>query len=269
MQITLNQEKKNNVSDEMIQLMQKQASICNMKSIMNIFKKHFGEDCMILNVYMYGSRLYGTANETSDFDLYVIADDTIEEVEVSSVPPPMPNTFYIRVDDGELHCDITVLKKTQFLNKLKQCFIHEMICLWAPDCFVLKSDVDLWKELESINYCFSMETLQNTILFQTNFVWNACMKAFNDSMLIEDTDTRNEELYKAKKGIVHTLRFFMYGIQIATTGNISDYSVCDNHIRHEWIKDSQMTDWQLFASHFQPLYDKLKIDFIKSTSPFA
>ena len=136
--------------------------------------------------------------------------------------------------------------------------------MFVPDLFVLKKRIDLLQEFCDTDYTIPVDTMKGTILGQTNMIWESSKRAFSQSLTIENEMERNEELYKAKKGIVHTLRFFLYGTQIATSGKIYDYSVCNEYTLHEWVADHTMQNWDQFEQVFHPIHCMLKEQFLKA-----
>ena len=99
--------------------------------------------------------------------------------------------------------------------------------------------------------------LRETIGNQVDLVWKASELAFEEALKIENESARHLELYKAKKGVVHCLRFLMYGIQIANKGKIHNFLICDTHTAHKIVRDYSMISWDDYSGYFLPFYQDL------------
>jgi len=135
--------------------------------------------------YCYGSRVYGTAREDSDYDYIIVADQNISLTQ-----------------NG---CDYTFYSEAEFLRQAKECEISVLECLFLPDdMFIGKRytvDIDL-------------SQLRKSISQKTSNSWVKAKKKFE----VE------HDYYIARKSLWHSFRILMFGIQIAKHGKIIDFS---------------------------------------------
>lgn len=68
-------------------------------------------------IYLYGSRVYGTATEKSDWDYLVIVKYEHEETTVKG---------------KDEQCDATIVGEKQFCAQLEEHNIKSLECLWLP-----------------------------------------------------------------------------------------------------------------------------------------
>src|ERR1022692_2128612 len=69
----------------------------------------------VKNIYLYGSRVYGTASNQSDYDLIVVANSMIESVE-------------IKHDDLNIH----IHTPDKFRRDLFDLDMHNLECIFGP-----------------------------------------------------------------------------------------------------------------------------------------
>ena len=80
----------------------------------------------VKNIYVFGSRVYGTSTVDSDYDVIVVASSMNEATE-------------IRYEDLNIH----VHTPDKFIRDLKELDMHNLECIYAPDRA---------KILEKVNY---------------------------------------------------------------------------------------------------------------------
>ena len=150
-----------------------------------------------LNVYLIGSRLWGTAGSQSDYDLLIVMDQW---------PPNKPETVHSGLFDAK------VLSRQNFVAKLAQAEFEELKCCWLPPSHVLK------------------ETLQaSTLLKEVGGVNKARLHAGITERTEKDLAKAAKFYEKGKKAeggkiLVHTVRLHLLGAQMATAGMITDYT---------------------------------------------
>lgn len=146
---------------------------------------------MIHHVVRFGSHVYGTANENSDTDCYVISD-LVEGYED------------VRHDDKDMH----IVSDVHFQKMLDEHHIVAMEVYFhsigVQDDF--KFEVDLQQLRKSISAVVS----------------NSWVKS-KKKMLVENED------YIGRKSMWHSLRILMFGIQIAKHGKIVDFSEANEY----------------------------------------
>ena len=189
-------------------------------------EQNFPKPSDLLNYYNYGSRVYGTASESSDYDyILVIKDNSSFKKE------------YLKVNNYEYH----FVKKSEFEQKLNDHKIDFLECYFAPKEMVFfehfrpKFEIDKWKLRKSISQV-------------CNNSWSKCRKK------IEQGD-----YYIGIKSLFHSIRILHFGIQIAKYGKIIDYSECNNYWKE--INDGEFYDWEYFKNKYKPLMNKKQSEF--------
>lgn len=179
----------------------------------------------LLNVYPYGSRVYGTNTENSDHDFILVADSTGDTESITS--------------DG---VDATIYSVKAFEEALMKHEISTLECLWLPTVdsshFLSKFKLDL-------------SVLRRAIATKAS---NSYVKAKKKFTVAKDLDP-----YIAKKSLFHALRILKFGIQIAKHGKIVDYSEANGY----WYKIMNNTSerWEDFKTEWQPVYNQLSSEF--------
>jgi hypothetical protein len=147
---------------------------------------HYTDDD-ILNIYLFGSRLYGTATEDSDFDLMVIVRDesfdrkvSREQIVTTSVDSDKRKTGFVQCEVNGCKLDATIYSKTYFCSKMNLYNIYEMMALWLPAAFVMLERfplIDEWRDKDDNgNPVIDIPTLRTRISSQCTNVWKMCRK---------------------------------------------------------------------------------------------
>lgn len=194
------------------------------KNIISASKIH---PSRIFNIYLFGSRVYGTYNKNSDWDVIMIANNSVESTEIR-------NGLY----------NIHVYTPDKFKKDLEWHRINNLECIYAPE----------WaKLLEKIDYShFKIEPnkLRHSISHISSNSWVKSRKKL----------TVSYDYYIGIKSIFHSLRIPMFGIQMVQHGEILDFS-CANEIWNK-IKNNNW-DWPSLKSEFKKTHNKLLSDFRK------
>jgi predicted nucleotidyltransferase len=77
----------------------------------------------VFNVYIFGSRVYGTSNDKSDWDIIMVANNSVSSIEKK----------------GELF-NIHIYTPDKFQEDLDWHRINNLECIYAPDWAILKED---------------------------------------------------------------------------------------------------------------------------------
>ena len=187
----------------------------------------------VKNIYIFGSRIYGTSREGSDYDIIMIASNLIAEEEK-------------KIKIGDILFNIHIVTPDVFLSHLKMHNIKNLECLFAPDWAKLQEKTILPIDID-------LNKLVKNNLAQSYSSWQG------GKMKIQKYD-----FYRGFKSIFHSIRMLMFAIQIAEHGKIIDFSAA-NHLYSE-IVDCDEIEWGYFREKYLPLKieleDKLK-SFIK------
>lgn len=175
----------------------------------------------ILKTYQYGSRVYGCHNENSDYDFIMVVES--DKDLYYSVTYPDTN--------------FTVYSESMFIKKIQEHHISVLECIFqAPnDPYRKYFKLDKGKLRRSISAISS-----------NSFV--KCKKKLSQG-----------DYYIGKKSMFHSLRILGFGIQIALTGKIVDYSAY-NHFLYR-IMDMNTNEWLPYQKVFQPIFNRMKSNF--------
>lgn len=190
------------------------------------------EDSDVLNVYPYGSKVYGTAGSQSDYDyIVVMKNGTIDRDSL----------------DSSYHkLNVTIYSQDSFQNKLDLHKISLMECFFVPASLMLKNTCKFSFKLDK-------KLLRESISEKTSNSWVKAKKKF------EVMQDRN--VYVAKKSLFHSLRIIDFGMQIASKGQIINYS-SSNYLWEE-IYTNPADTWQPYKDQYQEFFNNQMTEFRK------
>ncbi len=178
----------------------------------------------VLNVYQYGSRVYGTSTDRSDWDFVVIVNHkTVEEF----LSEPINVHFY------------TV---AEFQAQLAAHEISALECLFLPAPYV-------WKEQHRFEVNLVPTQLRHSLPAKSSNSWVKCKKKL--------TLEKDYDLHTGRKSLFHAFRIIHYGIQLCQFGRITDYTAA-NAIYEEIC---QYERWEDLFAQFKPRYNQLLSTF--------
>jgi predicted nucleotidyltransferase len=251
----------NNVSYGMIQLLNQQQQQYTRQSLEQLLSDELFDISHLLNVYLFGSRLHGTANEQSDYDIICVMEDGYEKNEKHTLEKR--KTALIQSDKA----DVIVYSKKYFVDRLRQFSIIEFMCLWLPKEYRWKESFSLVNELSN-HSTLDLAKFRSSISLQARNKW-----AMAKNMITEYNDQQQnaKQLYQAKKVIAHSLRIFFLAVQIAKCGKITDYSEGNNYLdanndKSKLILDTITSDWGTLNSYYKPDYIQLH-DQLRKAAP--
>lgn len=181
----------------------------------------------VLNIYLFGSRVYGNVSDNSDWDVIIVAKTSSPETEIKS-------------DKFNIH----ILTPDRFQDGLDQHNIRNIECLMAPDWAKLQEDYKFKFELK-------LNRLRHSISHTNSNSWVKAKKKLQQG-----------DYYIGIKSLWHSLRITMFGIQIVKFGQIK-YWDCANDIWNEI--SSTKWDWDSLDSRFRFLNNKLLSEFRQIT----
>jgi hypothetical protein len=163
----------------------------------------FGE--RVLNIYMLGSRVYGTAKPDSDWDFITITKfNTFKDQDhylwfiphfshISSLLRCADATSREVYDDGDVN------------TALYDAASFEMLCrghrLEAFECLCLPESKRI-HETQRFSIDVDIDILARVVVWQARHRWSMAKKRFN------------AEPYKSRKCIFHALRYSVFGLQV-------------------------------------------------------
>lgn len=194
---------------------------------MEVLKKIAEQDENIICCFLYGSRVYGTNNENSDYDfIVVVKDKTI-------------NTSL------ENNGDVTTYSIDEFNELIQQHEISILECLFLAKEFKFK---------ENMKFKFNLDKqlLRNSISSKASNSWVKCKKKF---IVEEDYNP-----YIGKKSLWHSLRILDFGKQIADHGRIVNFDSM-NHLIGD-IMD--LNSWEEIEKKYKSVYNNMASSFKQS-----
>lgn len=182
----------------------------------------------ILNVYLNGSRVYGTNKKDSDYDFIVVVKE---------------NTYgsdHVRDEN----CDYSIVTKEEWDKQAKENSVDFCECYFLPKKFkIIENYVP---EFE-----FKKENIRSSFSSVASNSWVKCKKKL--------TVEKDFAPYIGKKSLWHSLRILQFGIQILRDGKITDYSSA-NSLYNE-IVGCDSNDWEYYKEKYQKTYNALKSEF--------
>ena len=177
----------------------------------------------VLNIYLFGSRVYGNASNNSDWDVIMIAKTSSPETE-------------IKTDKFNIH----ILTADRFQDSLDQHNIRSIECVMAPDWAKLQ-------EVHSFKFNLIQNRLRHSVSHMNSNSWVKAKKKINQG-----------DYYIGVKSLWHSIRIVMYGIQIAKSGHIADWQ-CANDIWKEL--SSKKWTWTELDERFRKINNSLLSEF--------
>lgn len=177
----------------------------------------------ILELYSYGSRVYGCITEKSDHDYIIIVDSEDENLEYSV---------------NLIAFNATVYSEKNFIKRIKAHEVNALECIFQSE----KDSYVKYFELDK-------EKLRRKFSGVASNSYVKCKKKIRDG-----------ENYIGKKSMFHSLRILNFGIQIAKYGKIVNYASANIH--HNTLFDMS-NNWDEINSKFKPLYNAQKSLFKK------
>lgn len=173
----------------------------------------------IINIYQYGSRVYGNYNNSSDYDFIVIVSDKTN------------NQFSDRL------ININYFTPEEHQNRLDEHEISALECHFAPDEFIIH-------ETMRFRFDLDLNSLRHSLSAKSS---NSFVKAKKKLTIEKDYD-----LNIGRKSLWHSFRIIDFGIQICEKGTI-DYSSMN-----ELFKEIMMSyTWSDLFENYKQDYNKI------------
>jgi len=183
----------------------------------------------VRNVYVYGSRVYGSNRPDSDFDIVMVAGHMLPHEEIKS-------------EKYNIHIHTPDKFKADLLNYK----MYALECFFAPDWAKV-----LIKESYRDDFSLNEAKFKQSILTQSSNTWSDAKYKFQTG-----------DIHKGLKTGFHALKVLQFGIQILDKGWIYDFGA-NNDLLLE-IKNSEFYDWKPFKEKYLPLKIELEEKFKKA-----
>ena len=196
-----------------------------VKLLDDIIKSSGIHPSRVFNVYIFGSQVYGTSESDSDWDVIMVANNSVESIEIKD------SLFNIHVYTPD-----------KFKNDLDWHRINNLECIFAPEWAKLK---------ETIKYDFNLNLAK---------LRHATSHISSNSWVKSKKKLDQGDYYIGVKSLFHSLRIPMFATQVATFGRINDFS-CANFIWNK-IKSKRWT-WEELDNEFRDLRNTILTEFRK------
>ena len=171
---------------------------------------------------MYGSRCYGTYNEDSDYDFIIVANNSVENLELTHGD----FNFHIQTPD-------------YFQERLDWNDPKDFECLlWSEDNPILEK-----KE-------FKIEIIKPKFRHSVSHI-------SSNSWVKGRKKIEQGDFYIGQKSVFHSLRIPMYGIQILRDGKITDWQCANIY----WEDIQSITDWKDMKDKYHSVRSNIMTEF--------
>lgn len=179
-----------------------------------------------LNVYQYGSRVYGTEENDSDWDFICIIKEKTNLLE----------------DTDEYHFIYYTKEEFQILINTHE--ISALECLFLDYKFICKKLIDF-------EFILNLSFLRHSLSAKSSNSYVKCKKKL--------TVEKDYNLRIGQKSLFHAFRILYYGLQIAKHGKIVSYQNTAIHVIYERI--IAMKTWPEMEQNLKEQYNKLASEF--------
>jgi len=184
----------------------------------------------ILNIYIVGSHLWSTCKSTSDFDLVVVVDH------LSSEKP-------INAHKGNI--EAFILSIDQYIELMNSHLLQVLHTLWLPDEFKLVEQCNVINKFK-----YSQKHLLSALYHTKERDYRVSQKHFE-----------KKNYNKAKKILLHLVRYLTLAVQINETGRINDYEAANCY------KDEILGFFLESWSELLEVVDPIVNDLLKCITP--
>ena len=189
-------------------------------------------DCSkILNIYAYGSKIYGTATELSDDDFVIVFKSAFLE---SGAFKDNAKSSFDRTVQG------TCYSRGGFIDAINNYQITALECIFLPDELIIKKGFPF--KIQK----FDTKELAKKIITTASSSWHNA-----------DLSYKDDHIEYAKKNVFHALRILDFGIQIKENQRIINYGSMNNIYFH--IKEDEDFRPKKWLKSFLELSEKIKL----------
>jgi predicted nucleotidyltransferase len=180
----------------------------------------------VFNVYIFGSQVYGTSNSDSDWDIIMVANNSVESTEIRK------GLFNIHVYTPD-----------KFKKDLEWHRINNLECIFAPDWAKLKETIDYKKDFK-----LDIPKLRHATSHISSNSWVKAKKKI----------TLSDEYHIGIKSLFHSIRIPDFSNQIIEFGYIKDFN-SSNHIWYDLLTNRY--NWDELEIKYKPVRNKIMSDF--------
>lgn len=190
-----------------------------LSNITDIIKIH---PLKIKNIYLFGSQVYQTSDNISDYDFIVLASSLLEKQEFKN---------------GKYNIHVHV--PNIFLDGLKEYNMQYLECVYAPDFAKIQEKLSLPDKN------FKLKT--DMLIYKG---MNQSFNAFHNAKM----KINSGDLYRGVKSIFHSIRILNFFNQIINKQKIVDYTAANyiwNILKADY--DNDIYDWFYYKDKYLPL----------------
>ena len=219
------------------------------------------DETLVLNVYNYGSRVYGTHKPTSDYDIFIVMDTTDPPLEFFG-----DGYFYKYNLHRGADYDVVIFSLENFKTLLRVHMLCAIECIFLPSEFMPVNKVELRSFF--MEEAFSIPALRKAIGHEASYSFNLAKKCISKQDLIRPRGTERspQDTYRGLKNLFHGIRYILFALQILTTKQVTDYH-CANEYYFEIMTYMDHTDWSWddLKARYAPIYKRLRHEFVETT----
>jgi predicted nucleotidyltransferase len=191
-----------------------------------IISKSGIHDSRVFNVYIFGSRVYKTNNSDSDWDIIMVANNSVESTEIRR------GLFNIHVYTPD-----------KFKKDLEWHRINNLECIFAPDWAILREEIDYRKDFK-----LNISKLRHATSHISSNSWVKAKKKI----------TISGEYHIGIKSLFHSIRIPMFSNQLLKFGKITDFESA-NDIWFDILTNRY--SWEDLESEYKPIRNKIMSEF--------
>lgn len=184
----------------------------------------------VVNIYPYGSHVYGNATDDSDRDYVIVTKSSMLSSGAFKENAISNRNFTIQ---GILY------SRSGFMDALNNYDITALECIFLDDSLVIQK-----------KWPFKLSNIDNKVLAK-KLISKASMSLYSARNF-----KKRDNIIKAKKGTYHAIRILVFGNQIKEHGRIIDYSACNNIKRS--IDETEDFHIRNYNEIIEELTEKLK-----------
>jgi predicted nucleotidyltransferase len=189
----------------------------------------------ILNIYLFGSHLHGTANSDSDYDFIAILDpeqyfDGSDMYEFTHV-----------INDQMISININTYHIRYFVD----CLLREQQ-VWAITCCFTPYDF-IYKQNRPLSCVIDLTKLKKSALNEAGRNLGRAKRLWSENDL--------NRKYDSKKNIIHGFRKLYYARQLINHSKIVDFTE-GNHLYDEIIVNSDHS-WEYYETKYFTMFNDL------------
>lgn len=186
----------------------------------------------VLNIYPYGSKVYGTAGPDSDEDFVIVFKGSL-------LPSGAFKDNAISSDDCKIQG--VCYSRSGFIDAINNYQINALECIFLPADKMIKSTMPFAMQK------FVLKDMTKKIITTASSSWHFSTMSFKDG-----------DIEYVKKNIYHALRILEFGIQIKEHGRIIDYSASNETRKLIYEVDDEDFEPKGWHATFIDMSEKLK-----------